>query len=36
MKLDGVLGDLHDFFRCKHFSHVDEDLGIRRVLVDRV
>ena len=36
VKLDGVLRNLHDFFRGKHFGHVDENFRIRCVFVDRL
>ena len=35
VQFDRVLGDLHDFFRGKQLGHVDQRLGVRRVVVDR-
>ncbi len=36
MKLDGLLGHFHDFLRREQLGHVDENLGIRGILVDRL
>ena len=36
VQFHGMLGDLHDFFGGEHLGHVDENFGIRRIVVHRL
>ena len=36
VQFDRVLGDLHDLFGGEHLGHVDQRLGLRRIVVDRL